>query len=132
MNHLETIKQYYQYFNEGNWEGMLSLVADDIHHYPNQGNLRNGIELFREFLKKMDTAYSEKLTDLVFYSGDAEGKFAASFTVNGIYKIAEDGMPPAHGQSYVLPAAAFLEVKDGQISSVRTYYNLEEWIGLVS
>jgi steroid delta-isomerase-like uncharacterized protein len=132
MNNLETIKQYYQFFNEGNWEGMLSLVAEDILHYPNQGELRKGKALFQEFLKNMDTAYSEKLNDLVFYSGDAEGKFAASFTVNGIYKIAEEGLPPAHGQSYVLPAAAFLEVKNGQISSVKTYYNLEEWIGLVS
>jgi steroid delta-isomerase-like uncharacterized protein len=54
------------------------------------------------------------------------------FTVNGIYKKGEEGLPAAHGQSYVLPAAAFLEVKDGKIARVTTYYNLPLWISLVS
>lgn len=132
MQNLDIVKQYYQYFNEQNWAGMRALVADDIRHYPNQGTLRQGKELFSAFLQKMDTAYSEKLTEMVFYTGDAAGKFAASFIVNGIYKIAEEGMPDAHGQSYVLPASAFLEVENGKICSVRTYYNLEEWIASVS
>jgi steroid delta-isomerase-like uncharacterized protein len=52
--------------------------------------------------------------------------------VNGIYKKGEEGLPEAHGQTYVLPAGAFLEVKDGKITRVTTYYNLTLWIELVS
>ena len=53
-------------------------------------------------------------------------------TVNGIYKKGEEGLPAAHGQKYVLPAAAFLEFRDGKITRVTTYYNLTLWIKLVS
>jgi len=56
MKNLDIVKQYYQYFNEQNWEGMLSLVADDITHFPNQGKPRYGKELFAAFLQKMDSA----------------------------------------------------------------------------
>ncbi|MEM6679931.1 MAG: isopropylmalate/homocitrate/citramalate synthase, partial [Pseudomonadota bacterium] len=35
-------------------------------------------------------------------------------------------------QTYRLPAGAFLEVRDGLIARVTTYYNLKEWIRQVS
>lgn len=132
MNELNIVKTYYTHFNNRNWQGMLDIVSDDIAHYPNEGDPRHGKELFTQFLQKMDTAYSEKLTGMIFYTADDPSKIAVQFTVNGIYKIAEDGLPPAHGQPYVLPAAAFLEVSDGKIRSVTTYYNLHEWIEKVS
>jgi steroid delta-isomerase-like uncharacterized protein len=80
----------------------------------------------------MDTSYEETLTDMVFFTASDDTRVAAEFTVNGIYKKGEEGFPEAHGQSYVLPAAAFLEVKAGKISRVTTYYNLPHWISLVS
>lgn len=132
MNALEIAQQYYTHFNSGNKAGMLALVDDTIRHEPNQGNIRIGKELFSEFLDKMDVAYSEKLTDMVFFTSSTEGRVAVEFTVNGIYKMAEEGLPPAHGQTYILPAAAFLEIHNGLITRVTTYYNLELWIALVS
>ncbi|HQD13781.1 MAG TPA: hypothetical protein PLW43_12595, partial [Chitinophagales bacterium] len=59
-------------------------------------------------------------------------RIAAEFVVNGIYKQGEEGLPPAHGQSYILPAAAFLEVKNEKITRVTTYYNLQHWMALVA
>lgn len=132
MTSLEVVQQYYAYFNTQNWEGMLSLVADTIRHEPNQGEPRIGKALFQEFLQKMDTAYQEELKDLTFFSSSVEGRIAAEFTVHGIYKEAEEGLPPAHGQAYVLPAAAFLEVKEEKIVRVTTYYNLPLWIQCVT
>ena len=112
---------------------MLELADQHILHEPNQGTPRQGIELFKEFLNKMDTAYSEKLEDMIFYvCADDQNKIAAEFTVHGIYNVAEEGLPAAHGQSYILPASAFLEVKEGKIKRVATNYNLEKWIELVS
>jgi steroid delta-isomerase-like uncharacterized protein len=129
---IDIVKEYYNHFNNQNWEGMLGLIHEDIRHEPNQGDPRIGIEKFTEFLKIMDTSYQETLTDMMFFSEPGNSRVAAEFTVNGIYKKGEEGLPEAHGQSYVLPAAAFLEVKDGKISRVTTYYNLPLWISLVS
>ena len=111
---------------------MLGLLHDEIRHEPNQGDPRIGLEKFTEFLQMMDTSYEETLTNMIFFTASDDTRVAAEFTVNGIYKKGEEGMPEAHGQSYVLPAAAFLEVKDGKISRVTTYYNLPHWISLVS
>lgn len=133
MSELEIVKQYYTYFNELNWKGMLSLVSDDIRHEPNEGEARVGTELFKKFLNKMDTAYQETLTNQVFFTSDDDhSRIATEFTVNGIYKIGEPGLPEAKGQKYVLPAGAFLEVKNGKITRITTYYNLDLWIRLVS
>lgn len=133
MTALEIAKQYYDAFNRQDWEGMLALVHPEVRHEPNQGEEpRIGIEKFTQFLRQMDIAYEERLTDMVFLSEPTDSRVAVEFVVNGIYKKAEEGLPPARGQKYVLPAAAFLEVKEGKIVRVTTYYNLTLWIKLVS
>jgi steroid delta-isomerase-like uncharacterized protein len=130
---LEIAKEYYHYFNTRNWEGMLGLLSPNIRHEPNQGEEpRIGIDQFTAFLRHMDESYEETLTDMVFFSEPADQRVAVEFTVNGIYKKGEEGLPKAHGQQYVLPAAAFLEIKESKIVRVTTYYNLTQWIRLVS
>ena len=132
MTPLEIVQNYYAAFNAKNWAGMLALVAPDIRHEPNQGEVRVGLEKFTEFLGTMDTSYEETLTDMVFFTEPSGQRVAVEFTVNGMYKQGEAGLPEAHGQTYVLPAAAFVEVSDGKIARVTTFYNLPLWIRLVS
>ena len=132
MTSLETAKKYYAAFNERHWQGMLALVDENITHEPNQGEVRKGIALFREFLQMMDESYEETLSDIVFFTEASDTRVALEFTVNGIYKKSDEGFPEAHGQKYVLPAAAFLEVTNSKITRVTTYYNLPRWISLVS
>lgn len=57
---------------------------------------------------------------------------AAEFIVYGRYKETDGDLPPARGQSYVLPAGAFFEISDGKITRVTTRYNLKDWIAQVS
>lgn len=111
---------------------MLALLHPEVRHEANQGDVRTGIDKFTEFLQKMDKSYEETLTEMVFFTEPSDSRVAVEFIVNGIYKKEEEGMPKADGQTYVLPAAAFLEVKEGKISRVTTYYNLPLWIELVS
>jgi steroid delta-isomerase-like uncharacterized protein len=132
MNALDIVQQYYHHFNTQNWEGMLSLLSDDIRHEVNQGDPRIGLQLYREFLQHMDECYEEQLTDMVFFTEPSGNRIATEFTVNGIYKKTDGDLVPAKGQRYVLPAGAFLEVADGKITRVTTYYNLPLWIQLVS
>lgn len=132
MTSLEIAERYYQNFNSKNWDGMLALLHPEIRHEANQGDVRTGLEKFAEFLQKMDESYEETLTDMVFFTEPSGTRIAVEFVVNGIYKKGEEGLPEAYGQNYVLPAAAFLELKEDKISRVTTYYNLPLWIELVS
>ncbi len=132
MTDLQIVKAYYDAFNARNWDEMLALVDEHITHEPNQGKPRIGKMLFTEFMQQMDESYSETLKDVVLFSSTTEGRIAAEFVVLGTYKKGEAGLPPAHGQTYVLPASAFLEVQGEKITRVTTYYNLELWIELVS
>jgi steroid delta-isomerase-like uncharacterized protein len=132
MSALNIVKKYYACFNKQDWEGMLALLHNDIRHEPNQGEPRIGINKFRDFLKIMDTSYAETLTDMVFYTEKSKTRVACEFTVNGTYIKGEEGLPAAHGQKYILPAASFVEVHDGKITRVTTHYNLPLWIKLVS
>lgn len=129
---LDIVKQYYSAFNAKDYPAMLALLDPEIRHEPNQGEPRHGILLFTEFLQIMEECYDETLTNMVFYIAEHGEKVACEFIVNGVYIKADEGLPPAHGQSYVLPAASFIEVKNGKISSVATFYNLPLWIRLVS
>lgn len=129
---LEIVQQYYLYFNHKDWTGMLSLLDNEVRHEPNQGEPRIGIQKFTGFLQMMDDSYDEHLTDMVFFTEPTGTRVACEFIVNGIYSKGEEGMPEAHGQKYVLPAASFLEVKNGKIVRVSTHYNVNQWIKLVS
>lgn len=111
---------------------MLDLLDPKVRHEPNQGEPRIGLEKYEAFLKEMDKAYEENLSDMIFMVNENGDHVATEFTVNGTYKSAQEGLPPAHGQAYTLPAGAFLEVKNGKITRVATYYNLPLWIKLVS
>jgi steroid delta-isomerase-like uncharacterized protein len=131
MQSIELVKEYYSHFNNGNWEGMRSLLDENIRHEPNQGEPRVGLALFEEFQAHMDKCYEETLTDMAFL-GEASGKrIAVEFVVNGTYKATDEGLPEANGQKYVLPAGAFLEVNEGKITRITTYYNLPLWESLV-
>jgi steroid delta-isomerase-like uncharacterized protein len=132
MTALETVKKYYNCFNNKDYQGMLDLLDPNIRHEPNQGEPRIGKALFSEFLQLMEDCYDEHLTDMAFYIGENGRSIACEFTVNGRYLKADEGLPPAHGQAYELPAASFLEVNNGKISRVATFYNLPFWIKLVS
>lgn len=129
---LATLERYYAAFNGGDHEAMLACLTDDIAHDVNQGGRETGKEAFRAFLGRMDTAYAEQLRDMVLMANDAGTRGAAEFVVHGKYLVGEEGLPPAKGQPYVLPAGAFFDLKDGLISRVTVYYNLADWIAQVS
>jgi steroid delta-isomerase-like uncharacterized protein len=131
MNGRQLVQQYYDYFNQQNWEGMLSLLSDDVIHEVNQGGTRIGKDLYRAFLAHMDACYEETLSDMVLMSDERGHRIACEFVVNGIYKNTDGDLPQATGQTYRLPAGAFLEVSDGKIQRVTTYYNLPLWLRLV-
>lgn len=124
---------YYEYFNQKDWQGMLSLLDEGIQHDANQGESRFGKAAFESFLAHMDRCYDENLSDLlIFTNAEHPERIACAFTVNGIYKKTDADLPPANGQHYRLPAAAFLEVHNEKISRITTFYNLPLWISLIS
>ncbi len=132
MSAEDTIRAYYDAFNKGDFAGMMALVTDDVVHDINQGKRETGREAFTRFMGGMDRSYSERLADIVIMATPDGTRAAAEFVVHGVYKVEDAGLPPAHGQTYVLPAGAFFELRGDRISRVTNYYNLEDWLAQVS
>lgn len=128
----ELLQHYYAAFNRGDSAAMLDAVSDDVCHDVNQGERRIGKEAFKTFNAHMDKCYSEQLENIIIMVSDDGAHAAAEFIVNGIYKSSDDGLPPAKGQKYRLPAGTFLEIKNNKITRITTYYNLQNWIAQVS
>lgn len=123
-----TIRAYYDAFNRGDAPGMLALLTDDVAHDINQGERETGRDAFARFMERMNTAYREQLADIVVMAAPDGARAAAEFVVHGTYLRADEGLPPAHGQTYVLPAGAFFELRGGRIARVTNYYNLADWL----
>jgi steroid delta-isomerase-like uncharacterized protein len=124
----ELIKRYYDAFNSGDWDGMLACLSEDVLHDVNQGSRREGKAAFQDFLVKMDRCYQERLEGIVVLTNADGSRAAAEFNVVGTYLEAEEGLPPAQGQTYRLPAGTFFAIKNGLITRVTTYYNLTDWL----
>jgi len=123
-----TIQRYYDAFNRGDTAGMVACLHEDFAHHVNEGATRLGKVAFAEFCAHMSETYREELTDMVVYGSEDGTRGAAEFVVNGTYLKTDPGLPEAHGQTYVLPAGGFFSLKDGQITRVTTYYNLQDWL----
>jgi steroid delta-isomerase-like uncharacterized protein len=129
---LELVARYYDAFNRGDVAGMLDCLADDVVHDVNQGPRRTGKAAFAAFLAHMNRCYLERLEDVVLMAADDGTRAAAEFVVEGFYQASDEGLPDATGQSYRLPAGAFLAIADGRIARVTTCYNLQDWIRQVA
>lgn len=125
---VQLIQHYYEAFNRGDWEAMLDCLAPEVVHDLNQGTRESGRETFRAFLERMDRSYVERLEDVVVWGTPDGRRVAAEYVVHGEYRATDEGLPPASGQRYVLPGGAFFEVRDGRITRVTNYYNLQEWL----
>jgi steroid delta-isomerase-like uncharacterized protein len=122
------ITRYYDAFNRGDPEGMIDCVADDVVHDVNQGARRSGKAAFRQFCAHMSRCYREQLEGIVVMATPDGARASAEFNVIGTYLVAEEGLPPAKGQTYRLPAGTFFAVRDGRITRITTYYNLTDWL----
>ncbi|GAA5501148.1 hypothetical protein Dxin01_00879 [Deinococcus xinjiangensis] len=127
MSTTDLLERYYAAFNAADWESMLALMTDDVRHDINEAPTQTGKAAFRAFLAKMDAHYREQAQDLVVMATPDGQRAAAEFTIHGEYLKTDDGLPPAKGQTYVLPVGAFFEVRGGQIARVTNYYNLADW-----
>ena len=110
MNAATLITAYYDAFNRGDREAMLSMLTDDVAHDLNQGAREVGREAFRAFLQRMDRCYGEQLRGIVVM-------------------VSADGLRA--GAEYVVPGGAFFDIRDGKIARVTNYYNLGDWIAQV-
>ncbi|MFO1494419.1 MAG: ketosteroid isomerase-related protein [Lysobacterales bacterium] len=129
---IDLITRYYAAFNRADWDQMLSLLADDVVHDLNQGERQVGREAFAAFLARMARCYLEVLTDIRVMQNADGSHAAAEYVVSGQYLSSDEGLPPAMGQRYRLPGGAFFDVREGRITRVSNYYNLQDWIAQVS
>ncbi|XLX39259.1 nuclear transport factor 2 family protein [Ectopseudomonas mendocina] len=127
----ELVQAYYAAFNAGDMPAFLDLLAEDVVHDINQGERQVGKATFAAFMDKMNRCYRERLADIVVMQNAAGDRAAAEFVVHGEYLADDEGLPPANGQTYVLPAGAFFEIKNGKVARISNYYNLNDWVAQV-
>lgn len=132
MDDAALIAAYLDAFNRGDRPAMLALLTDDVAHDVNQGGREVGRDAFAAFMARMDRCYRERLVDIVVMAAPEGGRAAAEFVVEGEYLATDEGLPPARGQTYRLPAGAFYEIRGGRIARVTMHYNLQDWIDQVS
>ncbi|UKE51153.1 nuclear transport factor 2 family protein [Xanthomonas translucens] len=129
---IELVLCYYDAFNRSDWAAMLDTLTDDVAHDLNQGARETGKDTFAAFLQRMNASYREQLRDIVVLGGQDGRRAAAEYVVHGQYHHTDEGLPPARGQTYMLPGGAFFDIRDGKIARVSNYYNLQDWIDQVS
>ena len=125
------IGRYYAAFNAGDMTAFVSLVAEGVVHDINEGKREVGRAAFAAFMTRMNASYAERLTDIVVMATADGTRAAAEFVVHGAYLKSDLGLPEARGQSYVLPAGAFFEIRDGAIARITNYYSLAQWVAQV-
>lgn len=128
----DLIANYYAAFNHADWGTMLDLLDEQVAHDISQGGREVGREAFRAFLARMARHYLEALSDIRILVSDDGRHAAAEYIVSGQYLVQDEGLPPARGQRYRLPGAAFFEIRDGRITRVSNHYNLRDWVAQVS
>lgn len=131
MTATELVQAYYAAFNAGDMPTFLDLLAEDVVHDINQGERQVGKATFAAFMDKMNRCYRERLADIVVMQNAAGDRAAAEFVVHGEYLADDEGLPPANGQTYVLPAGAFFEIRNGKVARISNYYNLNDWVAQV-
>ncbi|MDH4584720.1 DUF4440 domain-containing protein [Pseudomonas sp. BN415] len=128
MTATELVQAYYNAFNAGDMPAFLALLSEDVVHDINQGERQQGKTAFAAFMEKMNRCYKERLSDIVVMQSADGSRAAAEFVVHGQYLSDDEGLPPAKGQTYVLPAGAFFHIHCGKIARVTNYYNLNDWV----
>jgi steroid delta-isomerase-like uncharacterized protein len=126
------IRDYYAAFNAGDETAFLALLTEDVVHDINQGGREIGKPAFAAFWARMSRCYKETIADIVVLTEPSGERAAAEFAVHGEYLEADEGLPPARGQKYVLPAGAFFTIRDGKVARISNYYNLPDWLAQVS
>ncbi len=125
------LRRYYAAFNAADWPAMLDCLTEDVVHDINQGGREIGRAAFAAFLARMERCYAEQVDDLVVMVSADGTRGGAEFTIRGRYLVADEGLPPAQGQTYVLPVGAFFAIREGRIARVTNYYNLQDWLSQV-
>lgn len=123
----ETVQHYFDALNIGDTSAMLACLSDDVVHHVNEGGVRRGKDMFRDFCAHRDACYSEEVTDIVVFEAEGGTRAAAEYVLKGTYIKTDDDLPDADGQTYQLPAGSFFSLEKGLITRIATYYNLSDW-----
>ena len=59
MDSKALIAAYYDAFNAGRTDEMLTYLHDEVEHHVNEGGIRRGKDKFRDFNAKMTESYHE-------------------------------------------------------------------------
>lgn len=126
------VRAYYNALNRHDVAAALELLAEDVVHELNQGPREVGKAAFAAFLERIEACYHERLDEVVVLASADGSRASAEYMVDGRYVADDIGMPPARGQCFRMPGAAFFALRGGRIRRVSDHYNLQEWFSQVA
>ncbi len=132
MTPTELLQTYYRAFNQQDLPLFLSTMSDDVVHDVNEGGRHHGKAPFEAFWATMSRCYQEEIVDIEIMFNADQSRAAVEYRVLGKYLATDEGLPEANGQTYDLPGGAFFEIKNGLITRISNYYNLQAWLKQVS
>ena len=104
------------------------MLFRSVAHDVNESERETGKAAFKAFFERMNASYAENISDLSVTVGSDGSRAAAEYVVSGTYQRTDAGLPEATGQRYKIAGGAFFEIRNGQISRVTNYYNLQTWL----
>lgn len=119
----DLVSRYLGARSERSIAGVTALLSEDVAYDPAGGERGIGREAVEAALVRHFRLFREALSDTVILVSEDGHRAAAEFTVRGTYQESAEGLPPADGQSFSVPGAAFFEVDEGRISRVTEYIN---------
>jgi len=131
-NAQEVIKDFYKYFNEAASDKLFALIADDIVHQINYGEVMFGKDEFIKYVTTSMNHCKEHVTDCILMTGENNRSVAAKFTTIGKYFHTDQSAIPAKGQNYELSVINYFEVENGKIVTARCWYDENAWIQQVT
>jgi len=122
----EMVELYFAAVNDRNMEAVRNMVCEDTEWSAPGGVVLRGPDQVTGFLSAYLQAFPDARYDLIDYVvGDTTGAFEATLTGTHLGVLATPGgdIPPT-GKAIRVPFAAIFNLKGGQISRKRIYFDL--------
>ena len=132
QDNVKIARKNYETFNNRDFDGAVAQAAEDVEllNVP-LGATLHGPEGFRQYVQGWATAFPDSRVEVTNIVASEEGaviEFRGRGTHTGPLS-GPTGEIPATGRSVDIPFCDVIQIKNGKISSIHTYYDVATMMG---
>lgn len=125
MHAHDIAKAYIAAFNNRDGNALTELLNEDVIHDNARGNRIIGQSDTRERLAQMALSLDWAMHDAMIMTDESGFNAAIHGTLRGTYSETIDGLPPANGQNFDIPAMVLLLSDDDEITQISEFFAFE-------